>query len=164
MLKAGLLAESRKTVKCCQFSETPRTTTETIDIQTPQTLSVNLPVVNLAHILHSQKKYVSPVVVNCYLREVKYVSRVENLGSSGCQSKNPKNPQTRLHPPLSDPTKLGKFTNHHKLLCESSQKPLPVGGIASAVVELVQNQKLWDFLTDFSWFPNQTTGGDPYKT
>ena len=34
------------------------------------------------------------------------------------------NPQRGLHPPFSDPAKLSKGTNHHKLLCQSSQEPL----------------------------------------
>ena len=63
---------------CCQLPETPSTTKKTVDIQTPQTLGVNLPVVNLARIAKglSQKKDVSPVVVNCYQRELKYVKDV----------------------------------------------------------------------------------------
>ena len=97
---------------CCQLPETPSTTKKTVDIQTPQTLGVNLPVVNLARIAKglSQKKDVSPVVVNCYQRELKYVKDVscvnqltrftcrgkttkllENLGSSGCRSESTKN-------------------------------------------------------------------------
>ena len=31
-----------------------------------------------------------------------------------------------------DPVELGKITDHHKLLCQSSQEPLPVRGITSA--------------------------------
>ena len=51
-----------------------------------------------------------------------------NLTGSGCRSKS----QRGLHPPLSDLAKLDKVTNYHKLLCQSSQKPLPVRSIASA--------------------------------
>ena len=40
--------------------------------------------------------------------------------------------QRGLYPPFPDQTKRDKVTNHHKLLCKSSQEPLPVGGIASA--------------------------------
>ena len=40
--------------------------------------------------------------------------------------------QRRLHPPLSDPAKLDKVTHHHKLVCQSPQETLPVGGITSA--------------------------------
>ena len=57
---------------------------------------------------------------------------LESLGRSGCRSESSSNPQRRLHPPLSDPAKLGKVTDHYKLLCHSSQEPLPVAGITSA--------------------------------
>ena len=129
MLKAGLLARSRRTEQCVVSPEAPR---RTLDIQTPQTSVVNCSVVNLAHIAkgHSQKKDVSPVVVNCYhQRNLKYVKDVSfvtqlsfvkpvtncclksscrgktskllgNLGSSGCRSESVKNSKTRLHPPL----------------------------------------------------------------
>ena len=52
---AGLLAGSKETVNVCQ---------------SPETLSVNLPVVTVAHIVkgQSQKKDISPIVVNCYQR------------------------------------------------------------------------------------------------
>ena len=45
---------------------------------------------------------------------------LENLESSGCWSESIKHSQTRLHPPFSD-----KVTHRHKLLCQSSQEPLP---------------------------------------
>ena len=57
---------------------------------------------------------------------------LENLGSSGCQFKSSEHTKTRLQPPLSELAKPDKVTNHHKLLCQSPQKPLPVGGITSA--------------------------------
>ena len=68
MLKVGLLAGSKQTVKFCHLPETPKVVRKTLDIQTPQTLIVKFPVVNLAYIAdgHLQKKDISPVVVNCY--------------------------------------------------------------------------------------------------
>ena len=55
-----------------------------------------------------------------------------NLAESGCRSESSSNPERGLHPPISDLAKLNKVTKHHKLLCQSSQEPLPVGGITSA--------------------------------
>ena len=55
-----------------------------------------------------------------------------NLAGSGCRSKSGSNPERGLHPPVSNPTKLGKISNSHKLLCQSPQEPLPAGGITSA--------------------------------
>ena len=55
-----------------------------------------------------------------------------NLAGSGCQSESSSNPERGLHPPLSDLAQIDKVTNSHKLLCQSSQEPLPVRGIASA--------------------------------
>ena len=55
-----------------------------------------------------------------------------NLAGSGCQSESSSNPERGLHPPLSDPAKLGKVSNSHKLLCQSAQEPLPAGSITSA--------------------------------
>ena len=162
-----------------------------------QTLNVELNFANLVPIAKgvSQKKDVSPVVVNCCnQRELKYVKDVscvdqlsfvkrnkcpncclksacrgqttkllENLGKTGCWSKSSSNPQRRLHPALSDPDKLGKVTHHHKLLCQSSQKPLPVGGImAKNAVELVKSQTS---LGVFNWLfcsQNPTTSRDLY--
>ena len=40
--------------------------------------------------------------------------------------------KTRLHHPFLDPAELDKVIHHHMRLCQSSQEPLPVGGIASA--------------------------------
>ena len=54
------------------------------------------------------------------------------MAGSRCRSKSSSNPQRGLHPPLSDPAELSKVTHHHKLLCQFSQEPLPVGGITSA--------------------------------
>ena len=58
VLKAGLLAGSKQTLKSVQLTETPNVIEKTIDIQIPQTQSVDFSVVNLAHIAkgHSQKK------------------------------------------------------------------------------------------------------------
>ena len=55
-----------------------------------------------------------------------------NLAGSGCRSENSSNHERGLHPPLSDPVKLDKVSKHHKLLCQSPQESLPVGGITSA--------------------------------
>ena len=53
------------------------------------------------------------------------------MGSTGGQSKSCNSPQGRLHSPLPLPAKSDKVTHHHKLLCQSPQEPLPVGGITS---------------------------------
>ena len=42
------------------------------------------------------------------------------------------NPERGLHPPLPDPAKTCKISHSRKLLCQSSQEQLPVGGISSA--------------------------------
>ena len=70
MLKAGLLTRSKETVKCSQSPETPSVTRRTIDIQTLTVL--------FAHIAKGllQKKVVSPIVVNCFQGELKYVKDV----------------------------------------------------------------------------------------
>ena len=54
------------------------------------------------------------------------------MASPGGQSKSCNSPQGRLHSPLQVPAKFDKVTHHPKLLCKSSQEPIPVGGIASA--------------------------------
>ena len=133
VLKTGLLAWSKETLKCVHLTETP--SVKTIDTQTLKNLSVNFSVVNLAHIAegHSQEKDVSPVV-NCYLcRSIvfcqtcnqcpncctrstsrgKTTEFLENFGSSGCRSESNENSKTRLHPPLSDPIELDKITDCH---------------------------------------------------
>ena len=66
---------------------------------------------------------------NCMGKTAKLL---ENLGGSGCQPQSTKHSQTWLHPPLSNPAELDKVTDHYKLLCLSSQKPLSFGGITSA--------------------------------
>ena len=55
------------------------------------------------------------------------------MGSLRGQSQSTSSPQRRLHPTLPVPAKLDKGTHSNKLLCESPQEQLPVGGIASAV-------------------------------
>ena len=50
----------------------------------------------------------------------------------GCRSEGSSNPERGLHPPLSDPAKTNKVSDSRKLLCQSSQEQLPVGGITSA--------------------------------
>ena len=55
-----------------------------------------------------------------------------NLAGSGCRSESSSYPERGLRPPLSNPAILDKVSKHHKLLCQSPQEPLPVGGIISA--------------------------------
>ena len=57
---------------------------------------------------------------------------LENLARSGRRSKGSSNPQRGLHPPLSDPAKTSKVSDHHKLLWQSPEEQLPTGGITSA--------------------------------
>ena len=49
------------------------------------------------------------------------------------------NSERGLHSPLSDPAKLDKVSNCHKLLCQLPQEPLPAGD--KNTVELVDNQR-----------------------
>ena len=76
MLKTGLLARSQETVNYVQLPETLRL--KTMNSQTPQTLDVNYSVVNPVHFAkgHSQKKDISPIIVNCHKTELKYVKDV----------------------------------------------------------------------------------------
>ena len=55
-----------------------------------------------------------------------------NLAGNGCRSENSSKPERGLHPSLSDPAKPYKVSHCHKLLCQSPQEQLPVGGITSA--------------------------------
>ena len=55
-----------------------------------------------------------------------------NLAGSGCRSESCSNPERGLHPPLSEPAKTHKVSHSRKLLCQSPQEQLPVGGITSA--------------------------------
>ena len=55
-----------------------------------------------------------------------------NLVRSGSRSEGSSDPQRGLHPPISDPAKTRKDSYSHKLLCQSPQEQLPVGGITSA--------------------------------
>ena len=55
-----------------------------------------------------------------------------NLVGSGCRSESNSNSKTRLHPSLSDPAKAHKISHSRKLLWQSPQEQLPVGGITSA--------------------------------
>ena len=57
---------------------------------------------------------------------------LEGLVGSECRPESNSNPERGLHSPISDPTELVKVTHRHKLLCQSSQEPLLVRGIASA--------------------------------
>ena len=54
------------------------------------------------------------------------------LAGSGCRSESSSNFERGLHPPLWDPAKSLKVSHSRKLLCQSSQEQLPVGGITSA--------------------------------
>ena len=55
-----------------------------------------------------------------------------NLAGSRGRSENSSNLERGLHPSLSDPAKSYKVSNCRKLLCQSPQEQLPVGGITSA--------------------------------
>ena len=55
-----------------------------------------------------------------------------NLAGSGCRSESSSNPERGQHPPLSDLAQTHKVSYCHKLLCQSPQEQLPVGGITSA--------------------------------
>ena len=55
------------------------------------------------------------------------------MGSLRCQSQSTNSPPRRLHTTLPDLAKSDKKSHYNKLLCESPQEQLPVGGIASAV-------------------------------
>ena len=57
---------------------------------------------------------------------------LEKMGSPGGKSQACNRTQRELHPPLPVLAKFDQVTHSHKLLCESPQKQLPVGGIASA--------------------------------
>ena len=54
-----------------------------------------------------------------------------NLTEFGCLSESSSNPERGLYLLLSDPAKLVKIPDCHKLLCQSPQEPLPAEGIAS---------------------------------
>ena len=65
----------------------------------------------------------------------------------------------------SDPAKLDKVTDHHKLLCKSTQEPLSAGGITSAYGQkrsrVGQKSDICRvFSTDYLWSENPTTNGD----
>ena len=55
-----------------------------------------------------------------------------NLARTGGRTQNNPKLEGRLYPPLPDPTQTHKISDSHKLLCQSPQEQLPVGGIASA--------------------------------
>ena len=55
-----------------------------------------------------------------------------NLARSGSRTKNNPEFEGRLCPPLPGPAQTHKISHSHKLLCQSPQEQLPVGGIASA--------------------------------
>ena len=116
----------------------------------------------------NQLSFVKPVnqCSSCCLKSTcrgKTTKLLEKLGNSGCRSESHKNPQTRPHPPVSDPADL---TRSPTIISQSPQEPLPGGGITSAyrqnAVELVQNRNSRDFSTEFPWCQNPTTGGDLY--
>ena len=54
------------------------------------------------------------------------------VAGSECQSKGYPNLERGLHPTIPDPTKAIKVSHSHKLLCQSPQEQLAVGGITSA--------------------------------
>ena len=55
-----------------------------------------------------------------------------NLAKPGGRTQNNPKLEGRLYPPLPEPTQTHKISDSHKLLCQSPQEQLPVGGIASA--------------------------------
>ena len=55
-----------------------------------------------------------------------------NLARPGGRTQNNPKLEGRLYPPLPEPTQTHKISDSHKLLCQSPQEQLPVGGIASA--------------------------------
>ena len=55
-----------------------------------------------------------------------------NLARPGSRTQNNPKLEGRLYPPLPEPTQTHKISDSHKLLCQSPQEQLPVGGIASA--------------------------------
>ena len=57
---------------------------------------------------------------------------LENLAGSGCWYQGDSDLKTGLHTPLPDPATSQQVPHCRKLLCQSSQEQLPVGGIASA--------------------------------
>ena len=115
---------------------------------------VNFPVVKVAHTATgpSQRKDVSPGVADCYHKEyklkyvksvfcviqlscVKPVTNVPNVASNlpvGARLQNFWQTWQDLGDSPKDPAQIDEVTNSHKLLCQSSQEPLPVRVIASA--------------------------------
>ena len=85
----------------------------------------------------------------------------DKLGSGG-RSESSSNPERGLHPPLSDPAQTGKVTNRHKLLCQSSQEPLPALPQLNNknAVELVQNQKSLGFFNQLFLVPKPKMEAD----
>ena len=55
-----------------------------------------------------------------------------NLAGSGCRSESASNSERGLLPPLSDLAKAYKVSHSRKLLCQSPQEQVPVGGITLA--------------------------------
>ena len=55
-----------------------------------------------------------------------------NLARPGGRTQNNPKFEGRLYPPLPELTQTHKISDSHKLLCQSPQEQLPVGGIASA--------------------------------
>ena len=55
-----------------------------------------------------------------------------NMAGSGSRSESSSDSKRGLHPPLPDPAKTYKVSHGHKLLWQSPQEQLPVGGITSA--------------------------------
>ena len=54
------------------------------------------------------------------------------MARSGSRTQNNPDFEGRLYPPLPEPAQTHKISHSHKLLCQSPQEQLPVGGIASA--------------------------------
>ena len=79
-----------------------------------------------------------------------------------------KNAERRLHSPIPGPAKSDKVANHHKLLCQSCQKPLPDRGITCTCDQKCsrtgQNQKSLGFFNGLFLVPIQTTGDTRRRT
>ena len=165
MLKAGLLPGSKQTVNPYQLPQSPSVSTrKTMNVQTRDSLSTNLNVVNLVPIAKglSQKKDLSPIVVaNCFnqrelkyvkdvfcvdqLSFVKHVTNVQPVASNlpiGARLQNcwktweylgaGQKVVQILKEGYTLPFRIWPNSHSHKLLYQSPQEPLPVGGTTSA--------------------------------
>ena len=91
--------------------------------------------------------------------------RLGNLAGSGCRSESSSDPERGLHPPLSDPAKLGKISNGHKLLCQSPQDLYLLEALHQLIdknaVELVDNQRSLGFFNQLFLVPKHNNKWRP---